>query len=46
MLRFLMPGMFVVNDSTPIRNTIDELLLMDECSMQDEWSGLVVYLPL
>lgn len=41
-----MPGLFVVNDSTPTRNTIDELLLMDECSTQEEWFGLVIYLPL
>ena len=41
-----MPGMFVVNDSTPIRHTIDELLLLNECSTQTEWSGLVIYLPL
>lgn len=41
-----MPGMLVVNDSTPIRHMIDELLLLNECSMQEEWSGLVLYLPL
>lgn len=41
-----MPGMFVVNDSTSIRHTIDELLLLNECSTQAEWSGLVIYLPL
>ena len=41
-----MPGIFVINDSTPIRNTIDELLLLDECSQQEEWLGLVLYLPL
>lgn len=41
-----MPGMFVVSDSTPIRNTTDELLLLDECSQPEEWFGLVIYLPL
>ncbi len=41
-----MPGLFVMRDSTPVRNSIDELLLLDECSMQAEWFGLVIYLPL
>lgn len=41
-----MPGMFVVHDSTPVRSIIEELLLLDECSKQEEWFGLVLYLPL
>jgi hypothetical protein len=41
-----MPGVFVVNDRRPVREAIDELLMIDECSEQAEWSGLVVYLPL
>jgi glutathione synthase/RimK-type ligase-like ATP-grasp enzyme len=41
-----MSGLFVVNDSTPIRNVIDELLLINEYSEQAEWSDLVIYLPL
>ena len=40
------PGLFVINDSTPIRHVIDELLLLDECSTQAEWFGFVIYLPL
>lgn len=41
-----MPGVFVLNDRLPVRQAIDELLLMDECSEQAEWIGLVIYLPL
>jgi hypothetical protein len=41
-----MPGVFVVNDRRPVREAIDEMLMIDECSEQAEWSGLVVYLPL
>lgn len=41
-----MPGILVVNDATPIRHTIDELLVLNDCSTQEEWSGLVIYLPL
>lgn len=38
--------MFVINKNMPIREVINELLLMDECSEQAEWLGLVIYLPL
>lgn len=41
-----MAGMFVINKSMPIREVINELLLMDECSEQAEWLGLVIYFPL
>jgi hypothetical protein len=41
-----MPGVFVLNDRMPVRQAIDELLLIDACSEQAEWSGRVVYLPL
>jgi predicted nuclease of predicted toxin-antitoxin system len=41
-----MPGVFILNDQVSLRQAIDELLLLDECSSQDEWNNLVVYLPL
>ena len=41
-----MAGMFVVNDRMPIRQAIDELLLLIDCSEQAEWQGIVLYLPL
>jgi predicted nuclease of predicted toxin-antitoxin system len=41
-----MPGVFVVNDRISIRQAIDELLLIEACSEQAEWSSLVIYLPL
>lgn len=41
-----MRGVFVVNDRMPIRDAIDELLLVAECSEPAEWDGLVLYLPL
>jgi len=44
--REVMPGMFVVNMHHLVRETIDELLLIDEASEHAEWSGLVVFLPL
>lgn len=46
LLRGQMSGLFVVNDRMPIRQAIDELLLLVACSEQDEWKGTVLYLPL
>jgi predicted nuclease of predicted toxin-antitoxin system len=41
-----MSGVFVVNDRMPVKQAIDELLLIDGCSDQAEWTGVVLYLPL
>ncbi len=41
-----MPGVFVCDDRMPVRQVIEELLLIEDGSEQVEWAGLVVYLPL
>ena len=41
-----MSGLFVINDRMPVRQVIDELLLLLDCTKQDEWKGIVLYLPL
>jgi predicted nuclease of predicted toxin-antitoxin system len=41
-----MTGLFVINDRMTIRQAIDELLLLINCSKQSEWKGIVLYLPL
>jgi Domain of unknown function (DUF5615) len=41
-----MPGMFAIDDRMPIRQAIDELLLLIDCTEQIEWNGVVLYLPL
>ena len=41
-----MSGVFVVHDRVAVREAIEELLLLDTCSQQGEWSGLVAYLAL
>jgi predicted nuclease of predicted toxin-antitoxin system len=41
-----MSGVFLINDRMPTRQAIDELLLLNNCSQQDEWKGIVLYLPL
>jgi hypothetical protein len=41
-----MPGVFVVPDRLADCQAIEKLLLIEACSEQAEWAGLVVYLPL
>jgi predicted nuclease of predicted toxin-antitoxin system len=41
-----MPGVFVIDDRISVRQAIDEVLLIENCSEQAEWRGLVVYVPL
>lgn len=41
-----MAGLFILNDRFPLGLAIDEILLMDECSSQEEWNGRAVHLPL
>lgn len=42
----LMPGVFEVSRDVPIRVAIEDILLLAECSLDDEWEGQVRYLPL
>lgn len=41
-----MPGLFVVRNQASLGILIDEILLIVECSSQDEWQHRVEYLPL
>jgi predicted nuclease of predicted toxin-antitoxin system len=41
-----MPGVFVLSDRLSISQCIEELLLIDTCSEQAEWTDLVLHLPL
>lgn len=41
-----MTGLFVVNDRIIIRQAINELLLLINCTEPTEWKGIVLYLPL
>jgi hypothetical protein len=41
-----MPGVFEVSRTAPIGRAIEDLLLLAECSFDDEWEGQVRYLPL
>ena len=41
-----MPGVFEISRKTPIREIIEDILLLAECSLEREWEGQVLYLPL
>lgn len=41
-----MPGVFEVPRGTPMGVIIEDLLLLTECSLENEWEGQVRYLPL
>jgi hypothetical protein len=41
-----MPGVFEVTRRVAIRNAIDDILLIAECSEEGDWEGQVRYLPL
>ena len=41
-----MPGVFEVGEHLSIREAIEDLLLLAECSLDGEWEGQVRFLPL
>jgi hypothetical protein len=41
-----MPGVFELARQVPTGVAIDEILILAECSLDDEWDGQVRYLPL
>lgn len=41
-----MPGVFEVIRNVSLRETVDDILLLTECSIPGEWEGQVPYLPL
>ena len=41
-----MPGVFEVGRNVPIGRAIDDILLVAEYSLDEEWEGQVRYLPL
>lgn len=41
-----MPGVFAVGYGTPLGRIIEDILLLVDCSLDDEWDGQIRYLPL
>jgi hypothetical protein len=41
-----MPGVFEVDLAAPIGTIVDDILLIVECRLDNEWEGQIRYLPL
>ena len=41
-----MPGVFAARARDPIGSTIEDLVLLAECSFEGEWEGQIRFLPL
>lgn len=41
-----MPDVFEVSRLVPIGRAIDDVLLLADCSLDNEWEGPIRYLPL
>ena len=41
-----MPGVFEVRRTAPIGPVIEDIVLLVECSLDQEWAGQIIYLPL
>jgi hypothetical protein len=41
-----MPGVFEVGQQIPIAQAIEDILLLAECSLEGEWEGQIIFLPL
>ena len=41
-----MPGIFIFDSRLSVGPAVQEILLLVECSRQEEWNGQVVHLPL
>lgn len=41
-----MPGLLEVSRQVPLGEAIEDLLLLARCSLEAEWEGQVLYLPL
>ena len=45
-LNLKMPGVIEVSQDIPIGEAIEELILLAECSLENEWHNQVIFLPL
>ena len=41
-----MAGVFEIRQDLPIGRAVDEIVMLAECSRDDEWAGLIMFLPL
>lgn len=41
-----MAGLFIISQDVPIGRAIEEIVTIAECSRDDEWDSMILYLPL
>lgn len=41
-----MAGVFEIHSDQPIKTIVDEIVMINDCSLEDEWVGQMRYLPL
>ena len=41
-----MAGVFEISQDLPIGRAVDEIVMIAECSRDDEWNGMIQFLPL
>jgi hypothetical protein len=41
-----LPGVFAISQAIPVGLAIDEIVLLVECSLENEWAGQIRFLPL
>ena len=41
-----MPGVFAVHEAAAAAQVIEEILLLVECSVEQEWNGRILYVPM
>ena len=41
-----MPGVFAISYGARHSQVVEDLVLLAECSVEDEWEGRVLYVPL
>jgi len=41
-----MAGLFIIVQGSPIGRAVEEIVMVAICSRDDEWNGLIQYLPL
>lgn len=40
------PGVLIIRQKVPVATAIDEIVMVAECSLHNEWNGLIQFLPL
>ncbi len=44
--RHTMPGVFAINQDVPVGEAIEAIVILAECSLENEWADQIRFLPL